>query len=74
MNYTVRDLVFSAEEFSELKIILSEHRRICRDQVTRYVQGEYQTTECSVTHHRYKIIESIINKIDNIEWLNHTVK
>lgn len=74
MNYTVRDLVFSQEEFSELESILGEHRRICRDQVTRYVKGEYQTSECFVSHQRLNTVESLINKIDRVKWLNHQVK
>lgn len=52
MNYTVRDVALTQEEFDELGAILGEHRRICREQNTS-----------EVGNHRYQLSEDLIYKL-----------
>lgn len=52
MNYQIKETVLSEEEFSELYLILGEHRRVCREQIS----SEKLTT-------RYKLVENLIYKL-----------
>jgi len=74
VQYTLKDITLSQEEFSELKLCLGEHRRICRDQVYRYVKGDYQKSDNEVSNKRLEIAESLIAALDRAEWLNNNIK
>ncbi len=74
MTYHIKDAELSKEEFFELKQCLGEFRRICRDQVFRYVGGDYQKSENEINVKRLEIAESLLSFIDRIEWLNNNVK
>jgi hypothetical protein len=74
VNYTFKDITFTQEEFTELKTAMGEFRRICRDQVYRYVKGDYVKSNSEVNTNRLEIAESIVNKINTAEYLNHNIK
>lgn len=74
MNYTFRDVTLTEDEFFELKQCVGEFRRICRDQVYRYVKGEYLSCDNEVSKKRYDISESLISFLDEVERLNKTVE
>lgn len=74
MNYTFRDLTLSKEEFFELKQCVGEFRRICRDQVYRYVGGKYEQSDNEVANGIYNISESLVAFLDEVERLNKTVE
>ena len=74
MNYTFRDITFSEEEFIELKTVIGEFKRVCHDQVWRYVKGSYEKSDNKVSEERLAIAESILSKLNTAEYLNHTVK
>lgn len=57
-------LSLAADELHELRAVAGEHRRICRDQVYRYVQGDYQKSDNEVSCKRLQIAESLCNKIE----------
>jgi len=63
MTYHIKDTVLTQKEFNELFAVLGEFRRICRDQVTRWVKTEYQSTEDIVSLDRLKLSESLIYKL-----------
>lgn len=63
MNYTIRDTVLTQQEFDELWAILGEHRRICRDQVTRWVKEKYEDSDNIVSKERLEISENLISKL-----------
>lgn len=63
MNYTVRDVTLTQEEFNELWTILGEHRRICRDQVTRWVKEKDEDSDNIVSKERLEISENLISKL-----------
>jgi hypothetical protein len=68
------DLTLSKEEFFELRQCVGEFRRICRDQVYRYVGGDYQKSDNEVSNKRLEIAESLVAALDRIEWLNNNIK
>jgi len=74
VQYTVKDLTLSKEEFFELRQCVGEFRRICRDQVYRYVGGDYQKSDNEVSNKRLEIAESLVAALDRIEWLNNNIK
>lgn len=74
MNYTFKDITFTQEEFVELKNAMGEFRRVCRDQVWRYVKGSYESGSSSHSKHLLEIAESILHKINTAEYLNHNTK
>lgn len=74
MQYIVKDLTLSKEEFFELRQCVGEFRRICRDQVFRYVGGDYQKSDNEVSNKRLEIAESLVAALDRIEWLNNNIK
>ena len=74
MQYTLKDVTLTKEEFFELKQCVGEFRRICRDQVYRYVQGDYQKCNDSVSNQRLQIAESLVALLDRAERLNNNVK
>lgn len=63
MNYTIKDVSLSEQEFYELWCTLGEFRRICYDQVYRYVKGDYVKNDDVVTNERLEIAESLIYKL-----------
>lgn len=74
MNYTFRDITLSEEEFFELKQCVGEFRRICRDQVYRYVNGEYLKSNNEVSNNRLKVSETLSLFLDEVERLNKTIE
>jgi len=74
VQYIVKDLTLSKEEFFELRQCVGEFRRICRDQVFRYVGGDYQKSDNEVSNKRLEIAESLVAALDRIEWLNNNIK
>jgi len=74
VKYTFRDVKLTQEEFFELKQCVGEFRRICRDQAYRYVNGDYVKIEGIVNQDRYRISESLVAFLDEVERLNKTVK
>lgn len=74
MNYTFRDVTLSEEEFFELKQCVGEFRRICRDQVYRYVNGEYLKSDNEVSNNRLRISEALVLFLDGVEHLNKTIE
>jgi hypothetical protein len=74
VNYSFRDITFSKEEFIELKTVVGEFKRICHDQVYRYVKGSYEQGGDAVSQKRLEIAESILSKLNTAEFLNKTVK
>lgn len=74
MNYHIKDTVLSKEEFFELKQCVGEFRRICRDQVFRYVKGSYEKSDNIVSNERLIIAERLYSFLDEIEWKNHNTK
>jgi hypothetical protein len=74
MYYTFKDITFTQEEFIELKTVLGESRRVCRDQVWRYVKGSYEQSDNTVSKQRLEIADSILAKLSIAEYLNKTVK
>jgi hypothetical protein len=74
VNYSFRDITFSKEEFIELKTVVGEFKRICHDQVYRYVKGSYEQSGDAVSQKRLEIAESILSKLNTAEYLNKTVK
>lgn len=74
MNYTFRGITFSQEEFIELKTVVGEFKRICCDQVYRYVKGSYEQSNDAVSQKRLEIAESILSKLNTAEYLNQTIK
>lgn len=63
MTYHIKDTVLTQEEFDELWAILGEHKRICRDQVTRWVKTGYQSTNDITANNRLKLSEDLIYKL-----------
>lgn len=74
MNYSFKDITFTQEEFTELKTVVGEFRRVCHDQVWRYVKGSYEQSFNEVSMERLKIAESILSKLNTAEYLNHNIK
>jgi len=74
VNYTFRDITLSEEEFFELKQCVGEFRRICRDQVYRYVNGEYFKSDNEVSNNRLTISEALVLFLDEVERLNKTIE
>lgn len=52
MNYTIKDVTLTGEEFDELQAILGEHRRICREQ-----------NKSEFGKQRYDLSEDLIHKL-----------
>lgn len=63
MNYSIKDTVFSHEEFYDLKWCVGEYKRLCREQAT----SEYG-------RNKLIIAENIAHKLDEIEWKNKNIK
>ena len=74
MQYTLKDITLTKEEFFELKQCVGEFRRICRDQVYRYVGGDYQRGNDEVSNQRLVIAENLVASLDRAEWLNNNIK
>lgn len=74
MQYTLKDITLTKEEFFELKQCVGEFRRICRDQVYRYVGGDYQRGNDEVSNQRLAIAENLVASLDRAEWLNNNIK
>lgn len=74
MNYTFRDVTLSEEEFFELKQCVGEFRRICRDQVYRYVKGDYLRADNEISNKRFEVSDSLIRFLGEVERLNKTVE
>lgn len=65
MTFTFRDDHFSEEEFNELKMVIGEFRRICRDQC-------HNNSEHSLK--KLSIAESILSKLHDVEVKNTHIK
>jgi len=63
MNYSVKDTIFSQEEFENLKWCVGEYRRVCREQAF----SEFGK-------HKLAIVESILCKLNDVEWKNKNIK
>lgn len=74
MNYSFKDITFSQEEFTELKTAMGEFKRVCHDQVWRYVKGNYEKSSNKVSITRLEIAESILAKLNTAEYLNYNIK
>lgn len=74
MQYTLKGITLTKEEFFELKQCVGEFRRICRDQVYRYVGGAYQKCDDGVSNQRLKIAENLVAVLNRVEYLNNNVK
>lgn len=74
MNYSFQDITFTCEEFTEFKTVIGEFKRICQDQVFRYVKGSYEQSNDAVSKQRLYIAESILAKLNAAEHLNHNIK
>lgn len=74
MNYTFSDVTLTEEEFFELKQCVGEFRRICRDQVYRYVGGSYERSNCTVSNKRLSIADNLALLLDEVEEYNKTVE
>ena len=60
----------SKEEFFELRQCIGEFRRVCRDQVFKYVAGEYLKTNNEINNQRLQIAESLVAIISRTEQEN----
>jgi len=74
VNYTFRDVTLNEEEFFELRQCVGEFRRICRDQVYRYVRGEYLKSDNGVSNNRLHISENLMQFLDEVEHNNKTIQ
>jgi hypothetical protein len=74
MNYTFKNITFSEKEFFNLKCAMGEFRRIVRDSVYKTCHQGKVVSEESLSHEMLTIAESIMSKINEVEWLNKNVK
>ena len=74
MNYTFKNIAFTQEEFFNLKCAMGEFRRIVRDSAYKKCHLGTIKSEDRHTHELLDIAESIMSKLDNVEWLNHQTK
>jgi hypothetical protein len=74
VRYIFRDITLSEEEFFELKLCVGEFRRICRDQVYRYVNDEYLKSNDEVSNNRFKVLEALSLFLNKVESLNKAIE
>lgn len=74
MTYHIKDTELSEKEFFELKQCVGEFRRICHDQVYRYVGGNYEKSNNEVGNERLEIANKLVAFLNEIEFKNKNIK